>query len=212
MPKEDAEKFGGMIFSEPQMVQAPVRYEQATNFADILRKNGGITNTPNATGFHKSMVPGYKEFVGPMTKTDFKVLFGEAKPGTNQIIGGHSPDVLKSPLYTMNSNRVSNPDDTISVTDFKGPVVRKDGTYALSAAKSPNIHTVAPPNWNNVEVLKAGQMTANAPGILLRDANGVKTTLHTGYYRGVQWQVIKDDGVVTSSFPAGTRPIAPPAP
>ncbi|MFZ6743486.1 hypothetical protein ACO0LC_09700 [Undibacterium sp. JH2W] len=212
IPKEDADMFGGMIFSEPQMVQAPVGYGQATNYADTLRKNGGITNTPNATGFHKSIVPGFKEFVGPMTKTDFKILFGEAKPGTNQIIGGHSPDVLKSPLYTMNSNKVINPDDTISVDKFKGPVVRKDGTYALSAGKSPNIHTIAPPDWNNVEVLRAGQLTANAPGILLRDVSGVKTTLHTGYYRGVQWQVIKDNGVVTSSFPAGTRPIVPTVP
>lgn len=212
MPKEDAEMFGRMIFSEPQMVQAPVRYGQSTNYTDTLRKNGGITNTPNATGFHKSIVPGYKEFVGPMTKTDFKILFGEAKSGTNQIIGGHSPDVLRSPLYTMHPNKVINPDDTISVDKFRGPVVRKDGTYALSAAKSPNIHTIAPPDWNNVEVLRAGQMTANAPGILLRDINGVKTTLHTDNYRGVQWQVIKDNGVITSSFPAGTRPIVPPTP
>ncbi|MDQ1816067.1 hemagglutinin repeat-containing protein [Massilia sp. CCM 9210] len=168
--------------------------------SDAARKDGGANNVS---------LPGGSEFIGPLTEIDSKILFGASKPGTNKIIGGHSPEVLTSPLYEMNPKQVVNPDGTISLTDFKGTILRKDGTVGLSKAKSPNIQTVAPPSWDNVDILLAGQFTANTPGVVLRNINGVETTLHTSVYNGVQWQVLKENGVVTSSFPTGGRPIVP---
>jgi uncharacterized Zn-binding protein involved in type VI secretion len=149
-------------------------------------------------------VPGDPDFIGPLSKIDNKILFGESKPGTNNIIGGHSPDVLNSPNYTMSHDKtVVNPDGTISVKDFKMMIVRKDGTWGWSKGKSPNTHTIAPPNWSNADILRAGQITAKAPGTVLGQSNGVTRVLHTDTINGVEWQVITENGVITSSFPTG---------
>jgi hypothetical protein len=168
-----------------------------------------LSQVATEAGANNALLPGGSEFVGPLAELDSKILFGAAKPGTNKIIGGHSPDVLNSPLYEFNPNQIVNPDGTISLTDFKATIVRKDGTIGLLKAKSPNIQTVAPPSWGNVDVLQAGEAASNAPGVVLRNVNGVETTVHTTVVKGVQWQVIKDNGVVTSSFPTGGRPIVP---
>lgn len=148
-------------------------------------------------------MPGDPDFIGPLTRLDSKILFGEGKKGTNNIIGGHSPDVLTSPNYQMNSPRITNPDGTISVKGFKGVIERKDETIGFSKAKS--THTIAPPNWNNGDVLRAGAITAARRGEILRIEGGVITTKHTATVNGVKWVVLKDDGVVTSSFPTGGK-------
>ncbi len=147
---------------------------------------------------------GNRGFIGPLTRIDAKILHTAAKPGTNDIIGGHSPDVLNSPRYQMDATRVVNPDGTVSVTGFKGMITRKDGIEGFSKAKFQN--TVAPPSWSNADVLKAGQTTSAAPGTLLRDVGGVRTTVHTLTINGVKWVVIKENGTMTSSFPTGGRP------
>jgi uncharacterized Zn-binding protein involved in type VI secretion len=152
----------------------------------------------------KLPVPGSPDFIGPLTQLDNKILFGTNKPGTNNIIGGHSPDVLTSPNYQMDAIRVVNPDGTVSVTGFKGLITRKDGAVGFSKAKSQN--TVAPPSWSNADVLNAGKVAGAKPGVVLRDVGGVKTTVHTATVKGVKWVVIKENGVVTSSFPTGGRP------
>lgn len=48
------------------------------------------------------------------------------------------------------------------------------------------------------------------PVVLMREVDRVKTTLHTKTVDGVQWQVLNDYGVITSSFPAGESPTSPP--
>ncbi|MEJ7804958.1 MAG: PAAR domain-containing protein [Telluria sp.] len=149
-------------------------------------------------------MPGDPDFIGPLTKLDSKILFGEGKPGTNNIIGGHSPDVLTSPNYQMNSPRITNPDGTVSVKGFKGQITRKDDTIGLSKSKSQ--HTIAPPSWNNGDVLRAGAIAAARRGKVIRNQGGVKTTVHTATVNGVKWVVIKENGVVTSSFPTGGKP------
>jgi hypothetical protein len=149
-------------------------------------------------------MPGDPDFIGPLTRMDSKILFGEGKAGTNNIIGGHSPDVLTSPNYQMNSPRITNPDGTISVKGFKGLITRKDGTTGFSKAKAQ--HTIAPPSWNNGDVLRAGAIAAARRGTVIRNDGGVKTTVHTATVKGVKWVVIKEDGVVTSSFPTGGKP------
>ena len=98
-----------------------------------------------------------------------------------------------------------NPDGTVSLTQFKGEIVRKDGSIGMSKSKPMN--TVAPSTWTNGDVLRAGETTANAPGIILRNENGVVTTSHIEIFNGVQWQVLKENGVVTSSFPTGGKPV-----
>lgn len=149
-------------------------------------------------------IPGDPDFIGPLSKIDSKILFGASKPGTNNIIGGHSPDVLNSPHYQMSHDKtVVNPDGTISVKDFKMMIVRKDGTWGWSKGKSPNTHTIAPPSWTNADILRAGHTTAAAPGTLLGQSNGVTRLLHTKVIDGVEWQVITENGVITSSFPTG---------
>ena len=142
---------------------------------------------------------------GKLCRVDLpaKILYGAVKPGTNNIVGGHSPDVLKSPRYEMTPGQV-NADGKITVTDFKGTIVRKDGNEGFSKTKAMN--TIAPPSWSNVDILQAGQATAALPGTILRDVNGVQTTLHTSKVNGVQWIVIKENGVMTSSFPSGGKP------
>lgn len=155
-------------------------------------------------------VPGDSDFFGPLTQLDSKILFGAGKPGTNNFVGGHSPDVLSSPNYQMNPYSTVNPDGTISVTDFKGTIVRKDGSIGFSKAKSPNIQTIAPETWGNADILEAGKITGKQPGFVLRNTNGVETTVHTSVVNGVQWQVVKENGIITSSFPTGGRPISPP--
>ena len=144
----------------------------------------------------------------PLTPIESKILFGAKRPGTNEFVGGHSPDVLNSPNYTM-TNRTINPDGTVSVKDFKAMIERKDGTIGFSKSKSPNIHTIAPPSWSNADVLAAGRKAAQAPGVVLRDSNGVVTTSHVTHFKGVEWQVLKENGKITSSFPTGGRPIKP---
>jgi len=103
----------------------------------------------------------------------------------------------------MDAVKVLNPDGTTSVTGFKKIIKRKDGTIDWSKAKSPNIHTIAPASWDNAKILSAGNQVGNSPGVLLRESNGVKTTVHTAILDGVKWQVVKDNGVITSSYPTG---------
>ncbi|MDM5182198.1 polymorphic toxin-type HINT domain-containing protein, partial [Massilia sp. DJPM01] len=158
--------------------------------------------TIHSTG-NNSLIPGSKDFIGPLTQIDSKILFGTAKPGTNNIIGGHSPEVLSSPRYTINPGEVVNADGTISVTGFKGTIVRKDGIEGLSKSKSQN--TFAPLSWSNADILSAGQTAAAVPGIIVRDIAGVKTTVHMTTINGVEWAVLKDNGVMTSSFPTGGK-------
>lgn len=104
----------------------------------------------------------------------------------------------------MDSTQVVNADGTISVTGFKGTIIQKDGIERLSKAKAQN--TIARPSWSNVDVLQAGQTTAATPSTILRDVGGVQTTVHTSTVNGVQWVVIKENRVMTSSFPTGGRP------
>lgn len=102
-----------------------------------------------------------------------------------------------------------NPDGTIKVEDFKMILERKDGTVGMSAKKGGK-HTLAPETWSNDKILWVTDEVAATPGVLMRDVDGVTTTLHTKTVDGVQWQVLKDNGVVTSSFPAGDAPMSPP--
>lgn len=189
---------------QPQSMSLVMKPSTAGGRTDRVVVGANTVRTVETTGINTSNIPGAKDFIGPLTEIDSKILFGRAKPGTNNIIGGHSPDVLNSTRYQMDSTRVVNADETISVTGFKGTIVRKDGIEGLSKAKAQ--HTIAPPSWSNVDVLQAGQKTAAAPGTIIRDIGGVQTTVHTSTINGVQWVVIKDNGVVTSSFPTGGRP------
>lgn len=157
----------------------------------------------------RTPVPGDADFTGPLTELDQKILFGATKPGTNKPIGGHSPDILNSNSFKMDAVRIVNTDGTISVTGVKKIIQRKDGNTGWSASKSPNIHTVAPPSWSNAKILDAGHQTAATPGVILRNTDGTKTTIHTKMIDGVEWQVIKDNGIITSSFPTGGKPIKP---
>lgn len=153
-------------------------------------------------GHNALLIPGSSDFIGPLTKIDSKILFGAAKPGTNEIIGGHSFDIFNSGRHTVVSQAV-NADGTISVTGFKGTIVRKDGIEGLSKSKSQN--TTAPASWSNSDILDAGRTAAAMPGVLHRDINGVKTTVHMTTIKGVEWVVLKDNGVMTSSFPTGGK-------
>ena len=111
--------------------------------------------------------------------------------------------------FRTDALKTDNADGTISVTGVKKLITRKDGSLGWSRNKTPNIHTVAPESWTNTKILDAGHQTSSIPGVVLRDSNGVKTTIHTSVVDGVQWQVLKDNGVVTSSFPTGGNPIVP---
>ncbi|WP_444929145.1 hypothetical protein ACJJIF_15035 [Microbulbifer sp. SSSA002] len=115
--------------------------------------------------------------------------------------------MLNSSSYKMDAVRIQNPDGTVSVTGFKMILQRKDGNIGWSAQKSPNIHTIAPPTWSNAQILDAGRQTAATPGVVLRELNGIKTTSHIKIIDGVEWQVLKDNGVVTSSLPTGGKAI-----
>ncbi|EJL95331.1 RHS repeat-associated core domain protein containing protein [Pseudomonas sp. GM24] len=137
-----------------------------------------------------------------------KILFGTRSPNSNKPIGGHSSEVLKSPKHQMTVLQ-KNPDGTIKVEDFKMILERKDGTVGMSAKKGGK-HTLAPETWSNDKILWVTDEVAATPGVLMRDVDGVTTTLHTKTVDGVQWQVLKDNGVVTSSFPAGDAPMSPP--
>lgn len=68
-------------------------------------------------------------------------------------------------------------------------------------------NTVAPISWTNGDILRAGETTAKTPGAILREEGGVVTTTHTEVVNGVEWQVIKENGRITSSFPTGGNPI-----
>jgi hypothetical protein len=134
-----------------------------------------------------------------------KILYGTRSPGHNKPIGGHSPKVLNSPNHQMEVIQI-NPDGTISVKNFKMILTRKDGTVGWSAQKSPNRHTIAPKDWSDEKILRVTDEVAESPGVILRDADGVKVTQHTKVVDGVEWQVIKENGVVTSSYPTGGSP------
>lgn len=191
---------GGMVFGEGSDGQ-----KWSMLGGSVLGGLLGVKGAPKIwSGAPKVPVPGSRDFIGPLTELDSKILFGTAKPGTNNIIGGHSPDVLRSPRYQMDPTRVVNKDGTVSVTGFKGLITRKDGSTGFSKAKSQN--TVAPPKWSNADVLNAGKAAAAKPGTIIRDVDGVVTTVHTATVKGVKWVVIKENGVVTSSFPTGGKP------
>ncbi|WP_256578414.1 EndoU domain-containing protein [Pseudomonas sp. R45(2017)] len=137
-----------------------------------------------------------------------KILFGTRSPNSNKPIGGHSSEVLTSPDHQMNV-LLTNPDGTIKVEDFKMILERKDGTTGMSAKKGGK-HTLAPKTWSNEKILWVTDEVAATPGVFMREVDGITTTLHTKTVDGVQWQVLKDDGVITSSFPAGDSPMSPP--
>ncbi|WP_083201911.1 RHS repeat-associated core domain-containing protein [Pseudomonas moraviensis] len=136
-----------------------------------------------------------------------KILFGTRSPNSNKPIGGHSSEVLKSPKHEMTVVQ-TNADGTIKVQDFKMVLVRKDGTVGMSAKKGGK-HTLAPETWSNDKILWVTDEVAATPGVFMREVDGVTTTLHTKTVDGVKWQVLKDDGVITSSFPAGDAPMSP---
>ncbi|WP_167748739.1 RHS repeat-associated core domain-containing protein [Pseudomonas kribbensis] len=153
--------------------------------------------------------PYNRPYTGPIpAQMQNKILFGTRSPNSNKPIGGHSSEVLTSPDHQMNVLQ-TNPDGTIKVEDFKMILERKDGTTGMSAKKGGK-HTLAPKTWSNEKILWVTDEVAATPGVFMREVDGVTTTLHTKTVDGVQWQVLKDNGVVTSSFPAGDSPMSPP--
>ena len=100
----------------------------------------------------------------------------------------------------------TNRDGTISAKNFKMILERKDGTLGWSAAKSPNRHTFAPENWSDEKILRGTDEVALAPGVIIRDEAGMKITQHTKVIDGVEWQVIKENDQITSSYPTGGKP------
>ncbi|AXJ08068.1 hypothetical protein CFN16_09810 [Pseudomonas fluorescens] len=55
-------------------------------------------------------------------------------------------------------------------------------------------------------MLKVTDEVAAEPGKILRNKSGALVTEHTKIVDGVEWQVIKENGAVTSSYPTGATP------
>jgi len=70
----------------------------------------------------------------------------------------------------------------------------------------PNRHTFSPKSWNDVKILKATDEVALEPGKIIRNEPGALITEHTKVVDGAEWQVIKENGTVTSSYPTGATP------
>ncbi|MBV4477881.1 RHS domain-containing protein [Pseudomonas sp. COW3] len=145
-------------------------------------------------------------YTGPIPKAmQDKILYGTRSPGHNKPVGGHSPQVMNSPNYQFDVVS-TNKDGTTSVRNFKMILERKDGTTGWSAAKSPNRHTIAPKDWSDSKILRVTDEVGAEPGKILRNENGVLVTEHTKIIDGVEWQVIKENDVITSSYPTGGTP------
>ncbi|MGE1176733.1 RHS repeat-associated core domain-containing protein [Pseudomonas sp. BW7P1] len=195
-------------------------YQYVTNptgWVDPLGLNGcpGSDNKENSsTGAEKpednaKVKDGSPEapYAGPIPKAmQEKILYGTRSLGHNKPIGGHSPQAMNSPEKYQYDVVSINKDGTTSVKNFKMILERKDGTIGWSAAKSPNRHTFAPKSWSDAKILKVTDEVAAEPGKVLRNEPGALVTEHTKIVDGVEWQVIKENGAVTSSYPTGATP------
>lgn len=146
---------------------------------------------------------------------DEKILLGRQKtpnsPGTSPIgdqrvlVGGHSPEILNNPNFRVLSE-ATNVDGTVTAKFQKVLQPASPGPPPVAEVLSkPKTSTLAPSNWSNADILRAGDQVAGTPPVMTRTGDGA--TLHRGTIDGIQWEVIRDaTGQVTSSYPTGGNP------
>jgi len=135
---------------------------------------------------------------------DNKILYGRQKDSSKltgdgrTIIGAHSPRILAHPTFQILSQSL-NADGTNGVECRK--LLSQGPTPVWSRNKT---STLAPPSWSNNDIFHAGEEAAKTDPVFVRARDGA--TLHRTSINGVQWEVIMQGTVMTSSYPTGGVP------
>ena len=117
-------------------------------------------------------------------------------PGKRDMVGGHSPGILKNPSYEVEIIS-RNSDGTITVKWIKN--ITPDARGVSNVKYS----TLAPEVWSDAKIMGAVKQVGSSNPI----ESNIRGSSHVGTVDGVQWQIIKDpSGNVTSAFPTGGRP------
>ncbi len=99
---------------------------------------------------------------------DNKILYGRrADPGSDRIIGAHSPRIVKNPDYQILSLK-HNVDGTIKVQLKK---LLSSGPPPVWSR--PKNSTLAPSGWSDNQIFWAGEMVAKTPPVFVSTANGI---------------------------------------
>jgi len=99
---------------------------------------------------------------------DNKLLYGRrADPGSDRIIGAHSPRIVKNPDYQILS-RKHNVDGTIKVQLKK--LLSSGPPSVWSRTKN---STLAPHLWRENQIFWAGEMVAKTAPVFVSTANGI---------------------------------------
>ncbi len=121
-----------------------------------------------------------------------KILFGQKKfPDKNNVIGGHSPNILDDSDYTIVDIMQENADGTKRIK-FKKQF--PDGSVGKTKTS-----TVFPDSWTDDAIIDAVKKVGDSPSIGMRDG----ISLHRGIVNGVEIEVMKQGDTVISGFPTG---------